>query len=55
MLLAKEFLDYEDRWDLLLRPTNEIENLLGADYARCVVEHGVPPGHPALPPRRVEP
>jgi hypothetical protein len=51
MLIAKQFLDYEDRWDLLLRPTSEVPNLLGADYAECIAQMGVPPGHRGMPPR----
>lgn len=51
MLKAKEFLAYEDRWDLLLRPTREVPNLLGADYAECIAQWGVPPEHPGMPPR----
>ena len=50
MLIAKQFLGYEDRWDLLLQPTSEAPNLLGADYADCVSHWGVPPGHPGMPP-----
>jgi hypothetical protein len=52
MLIAKQFLDYEDRWDLLLRPTSEVSNLLGADYSECIALWGVPPGHPGMPPRQ---
>ena len=51
MLIAKQFLDYEDQWDLLLRPTGEVPNLLGADYAECISQWGVPPGHPGMPRR----
>lgn len=51
MLIAKQFLDYEDRWDLLLRHTSEVPNLLGADYSECIALWGVPPGHPGMPHR----
>jgi hypothetical protein len=51
MLKANEFLAYEDRWDLLLRPTSDVPNLLGADYAECIALWGVPPGHPGITPR----
>ncbi len=50
-LIAKRFLDYEDRWDLLLQPTSAVPNLLGADYAECIAAWGVPPGHPGMPSR----
>lgn len=51
MLIAKQFVGYEDRWDLLLRPTTEVPNLLGDDHAECISLWGVPPGHRGMPPR----
>lgn len=51
MLLANQFLDYEGQWDLLFQPTTDVPNLLGADYAECIAQWGVPEGHPGMPPR----
>jgi hypothetical protein len=51
MLIAKQFLGYEDRWDLLLQRTTEVPNLLADDYADCITQWGVPPGHRGMPPR----
>ena len=49
-LVAQQFFGYEDRWDLLLKPTLEVPNLLGEDYAECVERWSVSPRHPGLPP-----
>jgi hypothetical protein len=49
MLKAAEFLGYEERWDLLLRPTGDVPNLLSPDYAECLTRWGVAPGHPGVP------
>ena len=51
-LRAHQFLDYEDQWDLLLRPTSEVANLLGEDYAECIAQWGVPTEHPGMPLRK---
>jgi hypothetical protein len=51
VLEAAEFGRYEDRWELLKRPTNEAENWLGEGYAAAIERFGVPPGMPRLPPR----
>jgi hypothetical protein len=51
MLYANQFLDYEGQWDLLFQPTTDVPNLLGADYAECIAQWGVPEGHPGMPPR----
>lgn len=50
MLYANQFLNYEDRWDLLFQPTSDVPNLLGADYAECIADWGVPSDHPGMPP-----
>lgn len=50
-LRAHQLLAYEDKWDLLLRPTSAVPNLLGDDYADCIAQWGVPSGHPGMPPR----
>jgi hypothetical protein len=50
-LRAHQLLNYEDEWDLLLRPTSAVPNMLGDDYAECIAQWGVPSGHPGMPPR----
>jgi hypothetical protein len=50
-LRSTQFLDYEDQWDLLLQPTSLVPNRLGAEYAECIAQWGVPQGHPGMPPR----
>ena len=49
VLLPAEFSGYEDRWDLLSDLADEAPLLIGAWYAQCVSEFGLPSGHPGWP------
>jgi hypothetical protein len=49
VMIPAEFSGYEDRWDLLDHPADEAPLLIGAWYAECVRDFGLPNGHPGWP------
>jgi hypothetical protein len=49
VMIPSEFSGYEERWDLLKSPADEAPLLIGAWYAECVSEFGLPKDHPGWP------
>jgi hypothetical protein len=49
MLRRHHLSDYEDRWEFLERPTEDVPLLIDQWYTDCVLKFGLPPGHPGWP------